>query len=646
MITVRYTRNLFLRGMCIIYLFAFLSFYLQIPGLYGNNGLLPVRTQLEFKGNSNLWQKLYRKPTLLWFAPHIGLNYEYMLDIIALCGIVISFLGFISQQFCNSLVFVILWSLYYSLHQIGQVFVLYQWDTFLLESGFLCVLIAPLITSTEKTNHPSDTITFWTLRWLLFRFMFSNGSVKLISWCPIWWNLNALSHHFETQCLPGSLAWYAHHLPTWYLRLNTALSIVFELIVPFLYFFPNKKVRIITFYLQMYIQIHIIATGNWGFRDFLIICLSLGLLDDQFFYKKKSKNENSVFYNFLSILICICVYSGIIYGIIIFYKIRLLKNWTIHTEIGFTQKDFDHFLPNAVIISFLIGLISLGFTVADAITHSILSTKFTIKKIITFISTLFSTFAVCFIFVMSLVPFSTLHPSLNSTIPAQIKQTYSKIDHLHVINGYGLFQRMTGVNGRPEIIIEGSNSIDGPWKEYEFIYKPGNVNNSLPFVAPHSPRLDWQMWFAALETYHKNPWIMSLAYRLLTGQKEVLALLNDIEKPFSNNPPKYIRGSLYHYHFAPWTKTSNDQSWWRREKVGEYFPIFSCDHPPLLEYLKKLNIFQDEESIELTNQSLKNILDSIRLITRKIEPSLVLWSMFTAGCAIIITRSNIHSRSR
>lgn len=34
MVEVRYTRNLFLRGMCIIYLFAFLSLYVQIPGKF------------------------------------------------------------------------------------------------------------------------------------------------------------------------------------------------------------------------------------------------------------------------------------------------------------------------------------------------------------------------------------------------------------------------------------------------------------------------------------------------------------------------------------------------------------------------------------------------------------------------------------
>lgn len=64
----------------------------------------------------------------------------------------------------------------------------------------------------------------------------------------------------------------------------------------------------------------------------------------------------------------------------------------------------------------------------------------------------------------------------------QLKQIQGKVEHLHLVNSYGLFRRMTGVGGRLEVIIEGSNDIDGPWKEYEFLYKPGNVNNSLPFV--------------------------------------------------------------------------------------------------------------------------------------------------------------------
>ena len=32
---------------------------------------------------------------------------------------------------------------------------------------------------------------------------------------------------------------------------------------------------------------------------------------------------------------------------------------------------------------------------------------------------------------------------------------------------------MTGVGGRPEVVIEGALRESGPWKEYHFTYKPG-----------------------------------------------------------------------------------------------------------------------------------------------------------------------------
>ena len=114
--------------------------------------------------------------------------------------------------------------------------------------------------------------------------------MKLTSGCPVWWKLNALNVHFESQCIPTHLAWYAHHLPTWFLRFTTVIVNVIELVIPFLFFFPNRKVRIIAFYTQVFLQIHIIATGNYNFFNFLTICLCISLLDDQFFYKKKSKN--------------------------------------------------------------------------------------------------------------------------------------------------------------------------------------------------------------------------------------------------------------------------------------------------------------------------------------------------------------------
>lgn len=84
----------------------------------------------------------------------------------------------------------------------------------------------------------------------------------------------------------------------------------------------------------------------------------------------------------------------------------------------------------------------------------------------------------------------------------------------------------------------------------------------------------------------------------------------------------------------------NKQAWWTREKIGEYFPIFSHDHPPLIEYLSKMKIIQDKPVYKAINEPLKLLLDSIRSLVHKIEASLFLWGVFTAGCTIIVTSYN------
>lgn len=78
------------------------------------------------------------------------------------------------------------------------------------------------------------------------------------------------------------------------------------------------------------------------------------------------------------------------------------------------------------------------------------------------------------------------------------------------------------------------------------------LNNFLISV-PYQPRLDWQMWFAALTTYHDHPWVVSTAYRLLEGEKTVLRLLDIKRLPFTK-PPKYLRASLYIYRYTAWSQ--------------------------------------------------------------------------------------------
>ncbi|OAD57121.1 Lipase maturation factor 2 [Eufriesea mexicana] len=509
-------------------------------------------------------------------------------------------------------------------------------DKLLLEAGFLCIFIAPFYYSQRgKISTPSDPVTFWTIRWLLFRLVFTNGVVKLASGCPLWWKLRALSVHFETQCIPTSLAWYAHHLPVWFLRFTTVMVNIFELVIPFLFFFPNRKVRILAFYIQVFLQINIIATGNYNFFNYLTICLCISLLDDQFFYKKKSKNDSYNIINLFSTLLCIVVYGGIFYVTYVYYNLRISDNWTIQSDIAFTKEQFDYVLSQTIPISIYIGIISLAFTVIKAIVISLLAVKGIQNKIFTTFVTSLYTIVMCFIFAISIVPYATLHHAYNSTVPVQLRQMQAKVEHLHLVNSHELFTFMIGDLGRWEIIIEGSNNIYGPWKEYEFLYKPGNINNPLPFVAPYQPRLDWQMWFAAIVTCKQNPWLISLAYRLLSGQPEVLALMNNVENPFLQKPPRYIKASLYRYSYTAWNQSWNKQTWWTREKMREYFPIVSYDHPELIEFLSDVKIIQDKP-----NELLKLLLDSIRSLIYKIEASLLLWGVFTAGCTVIITSYN------
>jgi predicted DCC family thiol-disulfide oxidoreductase YuxK len=144
------------------------------------------------------------------------------------------------------------------------------------------------------------------------------------------------------------------------------------------------------------------------------------------------------------------------------------------------------------------------------------------------------------------------------------------VSPFEIVNSYGLFAVMTTT--RPEIVIEGSN--DGvTWLAYEFKYKPGDLTRRPAWVAPHQPRLDWQMWFAALGDYQSDPWIVRFMGHLLQGSPEVLRLLGN--NPFPEAPPRYARAMLYQYRFTTPAEKRNTGAWWSRELKGPYTPAVS-----------------------------------------------------------------------
>ena len=158
-------------------------------------------------------------------------------------------------------------------------------------------------------------------------------------------------------------------------------------------------------------------------------------------------------------------------------------------------------------------------------------------------------------------------------------------DPLDLVNTYGAF----GTIGRErdEIIFEGTDDAritgDTKWKEYEFKAKPGDPNRPPPFVAPYQPRIDWQIWFAAMASPAEYPWTLHFVWKLLHNDRGTLSLLAN--NPFPDAPPHYIRARLFRYRFAP----IGDKAWWKREPIGEWLPALSTDDPQFRRLLEAMN---------------------------------------------------------
>jgi hypothetical protein len=170
-----------------------------------------------------------------------------------------------------------------------------------------------------------------------------------------------------------------------------------------------------------------------------------------------------------------------------------------------------------------------------------------------------------------LVAYLSIAPVLNLVSGRQL-MNYS-YDPLDLVNTYGAFG--TVGRERDEIIFEGTDdahiSSETKWKEYEFKAKPGDPNRRPPFVAPYQPRIDWQIWFAAMASPAEYPWTLHFVWKLLHNDPGTLSLIAN--NPFPNTPPHYIRARLYRYQFEP----LGEKAWWKREPIGEWLPALSVD---------------------------------------------------------------------
>ncbi|KAM4747835.1 lipase maturation factor 2 isoform 2-T2 [Rhinophrynus dorsalis] len=596
----RLARSAFLWGMSGIYLFAFLSLYTQIPGLYGREGILPAWKMLRFTGKG-LWEQLKDSPTLLWLGPRLGLDTEQGMELICVLGTLLSLGALLFTCLRDSLIFLLLWVLYLSLYQVGQVFLYFQWDSLLLEAGFLAVLVAPLHSLRWKTSvwSPHDGMTFWLIRWLLFRLMFASGVVKLTSRCPTWWGLTALTYHYETQCIPTPAAWFAHQLPVWFHKLSVVATYVIEIGVPWLFFLPFRRIQLFSFYAQVLLQVLIILTGNYNFFNLLTLVLCCSLLDDQHltFSKRSKKTQPRGAGRLFSLSSLALLLELAVYGLLIFWTVKHFDfqiNWDKHyvdSRTAFTYHDFQQWLRTITFPSIWMAVASLGWEILNGMYRSAAVRGMFWKLWSTLQWVIFSCTVVA-MFTVSLVPYTYIEFESNGQLLPSVHRMFELVDRYQLANSYGLFRRMTGVGGRPEVVVEGSYDKQ-KWTEIEFMYKPGNISAAPQVITPHQPRLDWQMWFAALGHHSQSPWFISFVHRLLQGNNDVIQLVQNDKSlyPFHSQPPIYIRAQLYKYWFTEADQTGPmSQNWWRRRHVEEFFPAVFLGDPALDSMLSQTSL--------------------------------------------------------
>lgn len=496
--TYRFSGALFQRGLGALFFIAFLSFGVQMAGLTGSQGILPVSEHLDairqyLAAQGNGQSPMLLAPSLLWLnASDAMLNAVVWVGSIFALLLIFGLLPGLSSLMC--------WLLYLSLVNAVPVFLNYQWDALLLEAGFLAIFLAPWVLH-ERLSAPREPsrIARWLVWWLIFRLMLESGIVKLLDYPGVtentWLNLTALNYHYFTQPIPNNFSVFMHALPEWFQQASVLFMFFAELVVPFFLFFP-RRLRNIGCLLLIVFQILILFTGNYGFFNLLTIVLCLLLIDDQSLPQKiqawlKKEPEDT----------------------------SLQKNFAL---IGWLR------VPLAALFFFM-GALQIGQTAR-------------------------------------VVEFSEYKKLDKPEQPPWIF-LYEYLQRIKTLNYYGLFRVMT--TERPEIVIEGSDDMRD-WHPYVFRYKPGPIQRKPSWATPHMPRLDWQLWFAALDARHHGypGWFGDFLEALADNRPAVSALLE--KNPFPDKAPRYLRVRLYDYRFNTYEQRAETGELWQRKLLPEY----------------------------------------------------------------------------
>ncbi len=260
-------RFLIERGLAVIYLVAFVVALRQFRPLLGEHGLLPVPAfvrYVPFRAAPSLFHVRYSDRLLVavaWIG--IAISVALVLDLPERAPLPVTMLAW-----------GVLWALYLSIVNVGQLFYGYGWESLLLEAGFLAIFLGN-----------DSTVPAWPLillfRWLAFRVEFGAGLIKLRG-DPCWRDLTCMYWHHETQPMPNPLSWYFQRLPKRWHRVEVAGNFAAQLAAPFLLFLP-QPIAAIGAAVMILTQLFLVASGNYAWLNWVTIITIVAALPDAFF---------------------------------------------------------------------------------------------------------------------------------------------------------------------------------------------------------------------------------------------------------------------------------------------------------------------------------------------------------------------------
>ena len=268
-------RWIFLRSLAVVYFSAFFSLLFQIKGLIGPNGILPAHDYLSAVERAAMGvMRLWYAPSLFWISS--SANMMMAVTWLGLLASVFAFLNLLPR-----LSLFVCFVCFLSFIAVASDFASYQSDGMLLEAGFLALFLAPPgLLPGWGVSHPPMRASYFLLLWEWFRIYFESGLVKLLSGDPEWRHLTAMDDYYQNLPLPSWFGWYAGHLPHWFHVASAGGTLVLELFLVFLLFFP-RHVRIVCFFIVTPWEIGVILTANYAFLNYLVLSLAILLLDDR-----------------------------------------------------------------------------------------------------------------------------------------------------------------------------------------------------------------------------------------------------------------------------------------------------------------------------------------------------------------------------